>query len=214
MPRVTFEIVTYVLTPRRGVKPSLNESHVLKALLTLYHKGPMGRQFLSRVLSVGEASARTLIRRLKELELVEVTQAGGAYLTRKGMDVVEKFLEAVIPPKQIDTSCFNYLKLSKEACFAILKGKCRDKVNVLKIRDSLIRYGANAALVMCVRRNKIILLSPGNKGVDENTIEELRLFKEKIHVTLNDNDLILVSFANSFSECESSLYRFLTYSDC
>ena len=84
----------------------------------------------------------------------------------------------------------------------------------MKIRDSLIRYGANAALVMCVRRNKIILLSPGNKGVDENTIEELRLFKEKIHVTLNDNDLILVSFANSFSECESSLYRFLTYSDC
>jgi len=202
-------IVSYTLAPRRGIKPIINEAHTVKTLILLYTKGPLGRQALSKILGIGESSVRTLIRRLKELGLVNVSKAGGAYLTNTGEAIVKRLLEKIVPPKVIDISGLNYLKLSRKACAIVLRDYCKEKPDVLHIRDSLIRYGAEAALIICVRKGKFILLSPQGNGIDETVIKELNELKNRLNIELHNYDLILVSYAESLEKCETSLYKFI-----
>ena len=205
------KIVSYTLAPRRGVKPTINEVHIMKTLILLYTKGPLGRQALSKILGIGESSVRTLIRRLKELGLVNVSKAGGAYLTNTGEAIVKRLLEKIVPPKVIDISGLNYLKLSRKACAIVLRDYCKEKPDVLHIRDSLIRYGAEAALIICVRKGKLVLLSPQGNGIDETALKELNELKNKLNVELHNYDLILVSYAESLEKCETSLYKFIVF---
>jgi len=202
-------IISYALAPRRGIKPMINEAHIVKTLILLYTHGPFGRQTLSKILGAGESSIRTLIRRLKELDLVDVSKAGGAYLTKTGEAVVETLLKKIVPPKTIDISDLEYLKLSRKACAMILKGFCKKYPNVLRIRDSLIRHGAEAALIICVKGGKLVLLSPQGNGIDETTIKELNILKTKLNIELRNEDLILISYADTSDKCETSLYKFI-----
>ncbi len=204
-----YKIVSYALAPRKGVKPVINEAHIVKTLILLYTNGPLGRQALSRILGVGESSIRTLIRRLKELGLVNVSKAGGAYLTSTGEIVIKRFLKKIVPPRVVNTAGLSYLKLSENACAIVLRSSCREKLDVLRIRDSLIRCGAEAALIICVRKGRLVLLSPKGNGIDETVIKELNELKNKLNVELYDNDLILVSYAESSEKCETSLYKFI-----
>jgi len=80
---------------------------------------------------------------------------------------------------------------------------------VLRIRDSLIRYGAEAALIICVKKEKFILLSPQGNGIDETVIKELNELKNRLNIELHNYDLILVSYAESLEKCETSLYKFI-----
>lgn len=75
--------------------------HVIKLLELLESQGPLGRMLISRLLGIGEGSARSLVRLLRSRGLVDVDVVGGAYLTAKGSDVLTRWRSAIE-----ETRCF------------------------------------------------------------------------------------------------------------
>jgi len=90
--------------PRRLVKgrapgpnPSFSVLHLIKALELMAKKGPIGRGKLSEELTIGEGATRTLIKRLKDAELVVATKPGCS-LTKKGKRIWNR-LQSIFPQK-------------------------------------------------------------------------------------------------------------------
>lgn len=201
-------IIDYAVKPRRGVSPSFKPYHVLKALITLYSKGPLGRKALSKELKIGEASVRTLISRLREKELINVSLAGGAYLTEHGLNIMRNIMEKLIYLKPINIEKLNLLKLAQYAYIAIIRGGCRVRPSVIKLRDKLVRYGAEAAIIMCVRDGRLILEPARGEELSKNLSLELETVRRSI-VNLQDNDLAIISYSNVPELCEQSLLMFI-----
>lgn len=201
-------IIDYAVKPRRGVSPSFKPYHVLKALITLYSKGPLGRKALSKELKIGEASVRTLISRLREKELINVSLAGGAYLTEHGLNIMRNIMEKLIYLKPINIEKLNLLKLAQYAYIAIIREGCRVRPSVIKLRDKLVRYGAEAAIIMCVRDGRLILEPARGEELSKNLSLELETVRRSI-VNLQDNDLAIISYSNVPELCEQSLLMFI-----
>lgn len=202
------EIIDYAVKPRKGVLPSFKPYHVLKALIMLYNKGPLGRKALSRELKIGEASTRTLISRLKEKKLVNVSLAGGAYLTEHGLNIMRDIMKKLVYLKPINTEELSFLKLAQYAYIALIRRGCKVKPRVIELRDKLVRYGAEAALIMCVEDGELVL-EPGRAGrISENISSELEVVKKNL-ANMQDGDLVIISYSSTPELCEQSLLMFI-----
>ena len=80
-----------------GPSTSFTVFHVFYALQLLSQK-PIGRTKLAELLGVGDGAIRTIISRLREADLIEISKAG-CELTEKGRDIWGQFEEAF--PKEI-----------------------------------------------------------------------------------------------------------------
>ncbi len=191
------ELLSKASSERRGVKPRYGRAEVYKTLLILAHEGPLGRLKIAEKIGLGEASVKTMLRRLKELELVDVDPVAGAYLTSKGEEVVKTLFEVMNPPITMDlyeTARWPNSKiLVLRRAASLLK-----KINVLDIRDELIRRGAKAALIIVVE-NRI----PKLAGAEEFTSEEIKRIAKTAGAS--DNDLVLVAWSPEPSNSEKAL---------
>ncbi|HDJ83555.1 MAG TPA: DUF4443 domain-containing protein [Desulfurococcaceae archaeon] len=179
-------VLEKIAEERRGIKPKFARADVYLTLYYIYSIGPLGRLKIASMLGLGEASIKTLIRRLKEQQLVETDIAAGVYLTNKGEEYIKALLSIIPPPKQL-----NLRELAKwDNAYALkLKKMAKkvEKIGIIDIRDNLIRYGADAALIIAVKEKPVLL------GAEEYYHPEL----DKIANTLNTqlDDLILVSWS-------------------
>ncbi|MDG7022788.1 MAG: hypothetical protein JRN07_05245, partial [Nitrososphaerota archaeon] len=81
---MTLEALREVLSSEyRGPRAVFSEVHVLKAMLALGEAGTLGRGRLGSLVGLGQGEVRTLIKRLKENELI-VIEPGGCRLSKKG----------------------------------------------------------------------------------------------------------------------------------
>ncbi len=78
-----------------GPMPYFQQYHLLMALLLIREKGYIGRKQLSRELSMGEGSIRSMLRRLTKAGLVRtersgnvITPAGGEMLNDIGIEMI------------------------------------------------------------------------------------------------------------------------------
>lgn len=198
------ELLESIAASSRGVKPSFRSHHVLKALLILKEKEPLGRHALSKQLLLGVSSTRTLIKRLKTHDLIRVDPVGGCMLTSRGRLLVDSITNVVRRICDISNIIEGALKLAKHA-YAALLIDYKDtilSIGVLNARDILVSYGAKAALIILVDRHGIFL-PPDNE------------LNEKAYPTLTDiarymkascSDIILVSYSDSAVIAEHSLY--------
>lgn len=126
-----------------GRSPSFMEAHVLKAL-EIVSERIIGRAALGRQLGLGEGTARTMIKHLREAGLIEVTrrgisltELGGLMLTQiRGM--ISRGKEA---PKSAHTvGTYNYAVLVKRAADHIRLG--------VEQRDAALMAGAKGATTL------------------------------------------------------------------
>lgn len=114
--------------------------HVLKALEFIGSTLGVGRQQLARELGIGEGSARTLIRRLKEEGLIEV-ERGGMSLTFHGKRVLCYFKGLMrsmeVPSTTSTVSTKNHAVLIRGAAPLIRVG--------VEQRDAALLAGAKGA---------------------------------------------------------------------
>jgi len=123
-----------------GRAPSFSEAHVIKALELASGEG-IGRATLSVKLGVGEGVVRTLIRHLREADLIEVT-ARGLTTSAKGESLLGE-IHAVIqrvgeaPATEDTVGMHNYAVLVRGAAPRVRAG--------VEQRDAALLSGAKGA---------------------------------------------------------------------
>ena len=126
--------------------------HLIK-VLELIAEGPIGRGKLAKELGIGEGTIRTIIKRLKDSNLIEISK-NGCHLTSFGKNFWKKFKEKI--PKKIFLEK-NEFSLA-EYTVAVLIRKCAGKVRIgMQQRDAAIMAGAEGATTLVVKDGKIIL---------------------------------------------------------
>ncbi|MCS7099655.1 MAG: DUF4443 domain-containing protein [Sulfolobales archaeon] len=149
-----------VSEPVGGVRPSFEVYHVYAALVSLYLEAPIGRLALAKRLSLGEASVKTLVRRMKLGGLVDVDRAAGVLLTEEGREVVEYLKQVVdlLGPVDVGSLCG-----SCEAYGAVLRKfrELSEKIGYLKLRDQVVREGAEGAIIIYCGETPVMPVSGG-----------------------------------------------------
>ncbi|MDK6028256.1 hypothetical protein QPL79_02610 [Ignisphaera sp. 4213-co] len=195
-----------IAASRKGVKPLFEPAHVLKTLLLLYEKEPIGRNVLSRMLGIGVASTRTLIKRLKEYDLVNVDYVGGCILTERGKRVIERIMSVVRRIENSTAIIEEDLRLAPYSWLAVLDNSIElvKKFGIVNIRDKLIGYGAKAALIVFVEEFAYI---PPDKELNEKKYSTLRNIRSSL--LLKFGDVAIISFANGLNVAEKALLNTL-----
>lgn len=134
------ETVRSLARTSKGGSPAYSTYHIYRAL-ELIREHPRGRPLLARSLGLGEASARTLLRRLRSWGLVESGYRGNR-LTQKGA----RLLEAVRSSVEI-LELGDLLWGGAGGAYTPHVNPPVDMVSVYRIRDYLVLHGCRETLV-------------------------------------------------------------------
>jgi len=194
-----------IVAPRKGVKPLFEPYHVLKALMILKDKEPIGRGILSKELSLGVSSTRTLMKRLKNYNLISIDPIGGCMLTAKGRLLISHITSIIKKISNVSHLINESIKLANYAYAALLSGYINNinSMGVTNVRDTLIHYGAKAAIIIFVNENHVYM--PPDKELNEKVypvLVDIARYMEALY-----GDVILMSYSDNIAIAESSLYN-------
>jgi len=192
-----------IVASKKGVRPSFEPAHAVKLLLILYEREPIGRNTLSKMLSLSITSVRTLIRRMKEWELISVDTVGGCYLTNKGREVVSKILSIVPRICDISRIIGEDLRLAKYAWASVIKQGVAliEKIGIVNVRDSVVAHGSKASLIIFASNEHTYI--PPDYSFNETKYSSLRRLKELL--APGNGDAIIVSFSEDPIRAEKAL---------
>lgn len=185
--------------PVRGVRPSFSFYHVYLALISLYQEAPLGRVALARRLLLGEASVKTLIRRMRSEGIVEVDKVAGVFLTQKGLEIVSHLRKLVelIGPLELRSVCGDCRAYG--AILKRLRYTLAERVGYLKIRDLIVREGAEGAIVIYCGPEPLM---PVSGGFDMVT----GVLRDTAIKHCGDGDVMVISICrNTEEECAAAL---------
>ena len=168
--------------------------HLIKAL-ELMAEGPIGRGKLAKNLGIGEGTVRTIIKRLKDSNIIEISREG-CHLTSFGRKLWEKFKKKV--PKKVFLEK-NEFSLAQYSVAVLVKG-CGSKVRTgMKQRDAAIMVGADGATTMVVKDKKLII-----PGISDNIAKDYPVAYKQIVKLLNpeQNDVVIVGTAETREKAE------------
>jgi len=194
-------IITYVTSERKGIRPKYSSYHVIKVLELLGLKQPIGRIKLAEEVGLGETSIRTMIRRLKDKNIVIVDPVAGAILSDKGLMLWNTWSQAIKNCKNVNVS--HLIGNKPTACLIISKGEnVVNKIGLIKVRDTIIRHGADGALIVLFDEKGAYIPSPtGEKYYDEQLTQNLN--------TCSSEDVVLITWSKTYRDAERSLIEAL-----
>ncbi|WP_054845521.1 DUF4443 domain-containing protein [Sulfuracidifex tepidarius] len=145
------------------------------ALITIKENQPIGRISLMKKVGLKEASMKTLIRRMKELGLVETDKIGGTVLTEKGESILDQILKRVavkqVTLKSIGWDSYGILLRGGESLLR--------QHGVLELRDEVIKQGAERVLIAVFENGKIEIPPKTDDMAMGNLLQEIsEAFKE------------------------------------
>jgi len=168
--------------------------HLIKAL-ELMAENPIGRGKLAKNLGIGEGTVRTIIKRLKDSNIIEISREG-CHLTSFGRKLWEKFKKKI--PKKVFLEK-NEFSLAQYSVAVLVKG-CGSKVRTgMKQRDAAIMVGADGATTLVVKDKKLII-----PGVSDNIAKDYPVAYKQIVKLLNpeQNDVVIVGTAKTREKAE------------
>jgi len=174
-----------------GPTPNFNLIHAVMMLLLL-EDGVIGRKRLSEIMSIGEGSVRSLIRRLREAGYLEVGREG-CYLTKKGRREVKELRRYLKGPVELELPSL----VGGRASAFLVRGVGEEGLDVVELRDEAVRAGGRGA---------IILLSRGKDLLFPETMEPLGKYRPDDESALrtslrpSDGDLVVVGLGGSSKE--------------
>ena len=178
------ERVTRKIAP--GPTPSFNVAHVLKVLELVDKHGKIGRIRLSKEIKLGEGITRTLLRHLKNEELIKSSRMGIS-LSEKGKSLFFELKNRIseckeIPRSPLTLGSYNIAILVRDTADVVKSG--------LEQRDIAIKSGATGATTLVFSGNKLSLPTD-----EENVPEKMPELHEKLVIQFNptENDVIIVS---------------------
>ncbi len=145
----------------RGGSPAYTMYHIYRAL-ELIREHPRGRPLLARSLGLGEASARTLLRRLRSWGLVDSGYRGNR-LTEAGVRVLEA-VRSSLEVLDLDELVWP----GSAGIYTPLVNPPVDIVSVYRVRDHLVMHGCREALI-----GGYTIRAPAFPGVPEDLASTL-----------------------------------------
>lgn len=172
-----------------GPSTTFTVAHIFFALELMAEK-PIGRNLLAKRLDVGEGAIRTIINRLKDAGLIEISKEG-CHLTGKGLNVWKKLEEyfpkrAEIGKTEITKADQNYAFLVKNSGHKIKSG--------IEQRDAAIVAGASRAVAIVSKQGNLTI-----ESVSNNLEKEFPYAAHKILAAVcpENNDVIIIVGAGS-----------------
>ncbi|MHA1297915.1 MAG: DUF4443 domain-containing protein [Candidatus Helarchaeota archaeon] len=154
---------------------------------------PIGRQKLAEILGLGGGSIRSLLKMLKNEDLIETSKTGNE-LTKKGQQFLTE-LKKQIPKKEIKINLAKKITNS-ENNYALLIKNCRNKIGTgMEQRDAAMKIGATGAITIVFKEGKYCI--PQIQDFNDlktrypNFITEL----EK-NFKIKPNDVVIIGTAN------------------
>jgi len=148
------QVINDIAKPKRNIYPGFNRAHVLVALQATSEE-PRNRCFLEKTLGIGEASVKTLVKRLKEKGLVRTSRHTGTKATDRGREIAV-LLNSVILVMPVECNI-----TSSQDILVVIPGinPPRDIVEVYKVRDHLVKSGCNVSVIGGYTDNELV--TPG-----------------------------------------------------
>ncbi len=180
-----------VATMKGYVKPVYHEGHVIKALISLYREGPLGRKLLSKKLGIGETSVRNLINRLVDRDLVRVDKTAGSILTSRG-EYIARLVEEKIHVL-VNTRLYDW----PNPVVVRITTSLAEEIDAMELRDLLVGIGVKKAVIALNRYGEIII--PGLPREHES-YREVTGFLRELFRDLEDSVGVIVYASLSSSE--------------
>ncbi|MGD0329415.1 MAG: DUF4443 domain-containing protein [Nitrososphaeria archaeon] len=180
------------ISQKKYTGPMESFDHVYMGLL-IYWLGelsPKSRSEISDFLGLGEGSVRTMLRRLKEKGIINITREG-VLLSESGLTFFSK-LKSVFPT--LKEGSFGSLSLG-EFSVIVRVDKGRGRVSYgIEQRDESIRYGAKGAITLEYENEHFKF--PSGEDCEalypQETWEKIR-----ISISPNNGDIIIICGAGS-----------------
>jgi len=141
----------------KGTSKALTFStpHVLKSILLLSSQKYVSRSDFCQELKIGEGAIKTLIKHLKESDIVNTIKSG-TYLTEKGKKFANRFCSAV--PNQTNLKECNTTRGKYNHAMVIKKKFVQSLGNGMEQRDYAILYGASDSLTLIFEKGKFLFV--------------------------------------------------------
>ena len=162
------------------VRASYSPVHIVK-LLFLLSENPMGRFQLMKEMEMGEATIKTLVKRLKKNKLIKSSTKGNV-LTEKGNELLKKILMKISRPIQL---AMNEYTVGKYNTAILVKNSSKKVKFGVEQRDEAIKIGADGATTLICSDNRLVF-----PGCDRN-IRELEKTLRK-HFEIENEDVIII----------------------
>ncbi len=181
-----------------GPSTTFTVFHIFYALELLAQK-PLGRNKLAEKLEVGDGAVRTIIGRLREAGLIEISKEGCS-LTEKGMETWRQFEEIFpkrveIPKTELSTSAFNQAFLVKNSGHKVKSG--------IDQRDAAIIAGARKALVI-VSRSGHLRIESVSESLEKDYPKAASLILKQI--APQDNDVVIIAGGDSMLKAKRGAF--------
>ncbi|MFX1252962.1 MAG: DUF4443 domain-containing protein [Promethearchaeota archaeon] len=138
-----------------NVPTSFQAAHIILALILFAEQTRIGRYELSKELGLSDASTRTILKRLKERNLIElVSQREGHKITKDGMTVTQNVLKHM----KLSLERYNLgdFTVGHSSALVLISGQnIRDRL--IQIRDAAIKAEAlGCTAFLCTEKGFIV----------------------------------------------------------
>lgn len=174
----------------RGPLPHLTLVQLLNALVLIDQEGPIGRRALAQSLQINDGVTRGLLERLAEQGMVEVNEGTGVRLSKKGKEMLQKYLRE-IGVKKITTLDETKLVPGKASVGIQLLRRYKPGMTGVSQRDEAIKAGADGTITMAVVHGDLVI-PPDDKKVKDLSPHDNSYLQEIFK--LSENDLMIVGF--------------------
>jgi hypothetical protein len=179
----------------KGPRAVFSEVHVLKAILAIGSAGSVGRGRLGSLVGLGQGEVRTLIKRMKEKDLILI-EPDGCKLSRKGEREFLKLKEKIPWSSLVDAKS---LGIGDECAAVLVRAAGKNVRKGIEQRDAAVRVGANGALTALFAKGRFTL--PG-EGTDCEKDGPRGLWSAARSAGPREGDVLIVVGADSWDTAE------------
>jgi len=181
---------------------SLMKEDLAKVIAVLYllsEHGRLGRYQISRTLKLGEGVVRRILKELREGGFV-TSLRGGSSLTSRGKELLRGLLEELKVKKVIRVDVTGVVGPGYLGVGVCYRTSSR---NILRIRDEVVRGGAEGALVLEFEGGKLKM--PYMNSEESRVSDFIKSITETFE--LSEGDVVVVGFDKEFGKALMGVLR-------
>jgi hypothetical protein len=171
-----------------GRLPSFAEAHVIKALEQIGLQESVGRLRLSKDLHLGEGEARTLVKHLKNEDLIEVSKSGIS-LSATGRRLLSRLRTLISEQLDVPSTPLTVGRFNVAVRVAGIRGFIKYG---LEQRDAAIMAGARGATTLVFTKNRLTMA-----GTEEDVSKsDPSILAALSRLGLNEGDVVIIGSAD------------------